>query len=708
MILSICMIVKDEEKNMKRCLESLVPLMEAIPSELIIVDTGSTDKTVDIAKKYTEKVYFHKWNNNFSDMRNISINYAKGQWIFIIDADEELVDCSKLVSFFRCKDRNKMNTINIYVNNVLDTEREDKILLISSPRFFKNDGRFMYKGSVHNEAVYFEPVVNIDAVLNHYGYISNDKELMEKKFLRTKALLENELEKDPENIYYIFQLSVSYNMHKDLKKSLQLIEKAYNLLLEKNLDKKIYKYIYGEVVYNYLNFNKFKDIIRVCKEGLEVEEEYIDLWYGIGVAQFKTDRYEEAIVSLEKYLWLVDNFEKLAIRSDNSIKNASLKYTELVYNILSKSYFKTGDFDKALNCVKKLKNKDAIKESIQIMNITANSNEDFEKIASYYNEFLLHNDEELVKLFQKYFEMKKNSIKEEEKQIDLVKLFSKNEDIYSNLNKIRIAYYEKSENLYNMCIEFMDTNKFEELPDFYGDIIYYLMTLQESLTDIMYFMHEVNLYKFLNYLYGRYSNLGEIIYEYLISNIEESSFKLVKINKILSELASKVEKIPEDVFESVFKMYIQSGIKYITTIYNKEAVDNGYVDIETLSPSDAFLVSVYWAEEKKQNKKEHKNLLKFAATFYPDMIKGVEMVIDEIENTKEKVIINPEMERLKLQLKEKIKNLIAVECMEDAKQLINEYEQIVPGDLEIILFKSQIATQELKINSNNYDSSLKM
>ncbi len=78
MKLSICMMVKNEEQNLVRCLDSLKPLRTKLESELIIVDTGSTDKTVDIAKAYTDRVYFHPWNNNFSEMRNSTISYAMG------------------------------------------------------------------------------------------------------------------------------------------------------------------------------------------------------------------------------------------------------------------------------------------------------------------------------------------------------------------------------------------------------------------------------------------------------------------------------------------------------------------------------------------------------------------------------------------------------------------------------------------------------
>lgn len=99
MILSICMMVKNEERNLKRCLDGLKPLMRNLESELIIVDTGSTDHTVDIAKTYTERVYLHPWNNHFSEMRNITISYATGEWILVIDADEELTDGTDMISF---------------------------------------------------------------------------------------------------------------------------------------------------------------------------------------------------------------------------------------------------------------------------------------------------------------------------------------------------------------------------------------------------------------------------------------------------------------------------------------------------------------------------------------------------------------------------------------------------------------------------------
>lgn len=80
------MMVKNEEEMLPRCLNSIKHLID----ELIVVDTGSTDKTIEIAESFGAKIYHHPWENNFSKHRNQSLGYATGDWIIQIDADEEL------------------------------------------------------------------------------------------------------------------------------------------------------------------------------------------------------------------------------------------------------------------------------------------------------------------------------------------------------------------------------------------------------------------------------------------------------------------------------------------------------------------------------------------------------------------------------------------------------------------------------------------
>ena len=88
------MIVKNEQKLLENALKSI----QTLADEIIIVDTGSTDSTVSIAKKYTSQIYSFNWTNNFAQARNFSTSNATSDWIFILDADESInpLDCSEI------------------------------------------------------------------------------------------------------------------------------------------------------------------------------------------------------------------------------------------------------------------------------------------------------------------------------------------------------------------------------------------------------------------------------------------------------------------------------------------------------------------------------------------------------------------------------------------------------------------------------------
>ncbi|MCD6450003.1 MAG: glycosyltransferase family 2 protein, partial [Thermotogaceae bacterium] len=197
------MIVKDEEHNIRRALESV----KDVADEIIVVDTGSKDKTPEIAKEYTDKVYFHEWKNDFSEARNYSLEFPTCEWVLILDADEELSEeFRENIRDFLDTLPEDINTIYAPTVNFLDFSRTKKEVA-SIPRIFRN-GTVYYKNIVHNKPIFTPKIKTIPWVIYHYGYIWTRK-LRMKKYIRTGTLIREHLSnaKDVQDkLYYLAQL----------------------------------------------------------------------------------------------------------------------------------------------------------------------------------------------------------------------------------------------------------------------------------------------------------------------------------------------------------------------------------------------------------------------------------------------------------------------------------------------------------------------
>lgn len=153
--ISLCMIVKNEEAVLARCLDSIADLMD----EIIIIDTGSTDRTKEIAARYTSRIYDYKWTNDFSAARNYSFSKAGMDYIYTADADE-ILDAGNHERFLRLKSvllpeieivQMRYVTESEY-DTVLNTQKEYR------PKLFKRLRTFTWVDPIH-ETVRLEPVV---------------------------------------------------------------------------------------------------------------------------------------------------------------------------------------------------------------------------------------------------------------------------------------------------------------------------------------------------------------------------------------------------------------------------------------------------------------------------------------------------------------------------------------------------------------------
>ncbi len=208
--LSLCMIVKNEEMHLKNCLESIKDLVD----EIIIVDTGSTDKTKEIASKFTNKIFDLEWNNHFSDARNFSISKASGNWILIMDADEVIsrYDCNKIKELLKntpadaflliLRDYTNNTGVAGFISSKDDIYTESKIAsgFYTSKilRLFRNNKNIYFEGRTHetiNNSIKKIGGIVLDnnIVIHHFGNL--DKKIFLEKKYRNIQLLRERLEK---------------------------------------------------------------------------------------------------------------------------------------------------------------------------------------------------------------------------------------------------------------------------------------------------------------------------------------------------------------------------------------------------------------------------------------------------------------------------------------------------------------------------------
>ncbi|MBE5937764.1 MAG: glycosyltransferase [Lachnospiraceae bacterium] len=177
---SLCMIVKNEEKVLKRCLDSIADLMD----EIIIIDTGSTDSTKEIAYSYTDKVYDYEWCNDFSAARNYSFSFATKEYIYTADADEVLDETNRN-RFKLLKDAllPEIDIVQMYYCNQLENGTAYNYDKEYRPKLYKRIRTFEWIEPVH-EMVRLEPIIYDSDIEILHMPLSNHSGRDFKAFLR--------------------------------------------------------------------------------------------------------------------------------------------------------------------------------------------------------------------------------------------------------------------------------------------------------------------------------------------------------------------------------------------------------------------------------------------------------------------------------------------------------------------------------------------
>ena len=339
MSLSLCMIVKNEENTIERCLESVKDIVD----EMIIVDTGSTDDTIKVAEKYGAKIFFYKWNNSFSNARNYSLSKASKDWILIMDADDELKneDKDKVIKLINCEN----NKFNAYFGETLSYSGDyagDNISSNINIRFIKNGKGYKFIGDIHEQIISGSEDANKQVFLGiadikfyHYGYLN--KTVNEKnKRKRNMNIIEKLLKVNPDNTFMLYNMGVECSAKGDYAEALNYLKKAY-----KNFNPSLgfgSKLILKMISCNDV-LQQFDDCLTLIEEGLKYYPNCTDYEFYRANIFYRQKKYYSAIETAKKCISMGE--PPILLREVSGVA------TYRPYYLLGIIYSNIGDYDES-------------------------------------------------------------------------------------------------------------------------------------------------------------------------------------------------------------------------------------------------------------------------------------------------------------------------------------------------------------------------
>lgn len=265
--LSLCMIVRDEERVLGECLKSATPWFD----EVIIVDTGSTDRTVEIAKEFGARVFHFPWCDDFSAARNVSLSHARGDWVFWMDADDTLPpECGAKLRGLAWLAEEKTTGFIAQVH-IPAAPGEVGFTVVDHVKLFRNLPGLRFEGRIHEQIL--EPIHRIggrversDAYVVHSGY-DYSTEGQKKKRVRDLTLLEKDLADRPNHPFVLFNIGMTAYHMKEYDKAIVALERCLSISRpQESTVRKVYAMLSG----CFSEQGQFEEAKRRVEQGLEL------------------------------------------------------------------------------------------------------------------------------------------------------------------------------------------------------------------------------------------------------------------------------------------------------------------------------------------------------------------------------------------------------------------------------------------------------
>lgn len=262
---SVCIIAKNEEKYIEQCLISV----SQYGFEIIVVDTGSSDRTKELAEKYTDKVFDFAWCADFSKARNFCAGKASNDWILAIDCDERIqaLDTDRfgalLEQFPHAVGRLTVKNVKRATDGSMDYETDEIVRLY-------NRKEYGFVSPVHEQITRIgvsdgEALHGFDIPMEliHYGYALSEEEMVEKQ-RRNLELLYRQAEGEPENAYVYFQIGQSQAIIGNHTDAINAYEKS--LVMDGETTKPYVQLMLVSLMKTYRNAGRIEDALALARK----------------------------------------------------------------------------------------------------------------------------------------------------------------------------------------------------------------------------------------------------------------------------------------------------------------------------------------------------------------------------------------------------------------------------------------------------------
>lgn len=303
--LSVCLIVKNEEKFLAQSLKSV----RDIAQQIIVVDTGSTDRTVEIAKEFGAEIYSHTWSDDFSAARNTALEHATGDWILVLDADEELPAPQHAKLLADIKNTGVMAYRLPLVNSGQEHEGQSFV-----PRLFRNAPGAYYHGRIHEQVFPsllalakpwgLKTIMGMAEIL-HHGY--NQEMVRDRnKNERNLKLLRLACEENPSDVNLTMNLGLELVRADDLAAGVAKYREAFHIMSgmpSDNVAAELREVLLTQFTSQLYKIRAHDEVVQILNSPLAKRGGLTaSLHLALGLSQFELKNYSEAAEQMRQCL----------------------------------------------------------------------------------------------------------------------------------------------------------------------------------------------------------------------------------------------------------------------------------------------------------------------------------------------------------------------------------------------------------------------